>query len=275
MKLKNIIIGIGFIGVLLSCTSPHSEYNEKTYAGYVASDYTLTHLKRYGNMLEYIYRFNEYYLQPTPSKRDSIDKLYFKDIKLRQSKDGHTWTLHHLSYPNNEFLSIQTNGHPLNTPDAVWTIRDLSTPKSASKMGIFEVKNKADGTWIIEQHHNRDRDSIFDITGSWTVRFNNDKAHGILTGNGRLLSIQQPQLQLDYTIEAPLQMNYIDKDYLLSFTDGEIKILATDVRLNKTEEIKTSILEEDKMTIHYKDYNENWWYSMRISHQASIHIPPF
>jgi len=98
-------------------------------------------LEKYATMLEYVYRFNEYYSQTDLAKRDSVDKLYFNNVKILRGEEENTWTLRHLS-EDKMHMSIRTNGHNLNAP-GTWTVRDLSS--SSAKQRIiyeFEIKNE-------------------------------------------------------------------------------------------------------------------------------------
>lgn len=257
MKLKHILLSLILLSMTCSCVY-YDESRRRTHPGYVAFDYTYNALEKYAAMLEYVYRFNEYYSQTDLAKRDSVDKLYFNNVKILRGEEENAWTLRYLS-GDKIHMSIRTNGHTLNAP-GTWTVRDLSS-SSAEQRSIyeFEIKNEGSNTWSIARHNNRD--GLFEYSCSWKIRFGEGASRKI-EGEGTLLSFQSPKLQLDYTIEIPLRIEKTRGD--AGFIDGAIKILATDVREKRTEETKAHITSHDNVEIRYLNSREHWSYNGRL-----------
>ena len=124
MKMKQFLLSLTLLSMTCSCVY-YDESRRRTHPGRVAFDYTYNVLEKYATMLEYVYRFNEYYSQTDLAKRDSVDKLYFNNVKILRGEEENTWTLRHLS-EDKMHMSIRTNGHNLNAP-GTWTVRDLSS----------------------------------------------------------------------------------------------------------------------------------------------------
>lgn len=257
MKMKQFLLSLTLLSMTCSCVY-YDESRRRTHPGRVAFDYTYNVLEKYATMLEYAYRFNEYYSQTDLAKRDSVDKLYFNNVKILRGEEENTWTLRHLS-EDKMHMSIRTNGHNLNAP-GTWTVRDLSS--SSAKQRIiyeFEIKNEDRNTWSVARHDNRDRE--FEYSCSWKIHFGKSASRKI-EGEGTLLSIQSPKLQLDYTIEVPLRIEKTRGE--AGFMDGIIKILATDVREKRTEETKACITSHDNVEIRYLNSREHWMYNGRL-----------
>jgi hypothetical protein len=208
--------------------------------------------------MKQIYRFNQYYLQPTLTQRDSVDRLYFRDAKITHYEEDDKWTIYSINaYPSPAIVSITTNGKSLNEKDGVWTVSDFDPYYNNDKTFEFDIKNHSDGTWHIPMHDNISYDT-FEYTTEWNIRFGDDGKIYALEGAGTLLSFQSPKLKLDYTITEPIHVS--EEDNNIYVYSGKVNILATDVDRNLTEETNVSIFSNDNIEIVYNLHRETWDY---------------
>ena len=73
MKLKHILLSLILLSMTCSCVY-YDESRRRTHPGYVAFDYTYNALEKYAAMLEYVYRFNEYYSQERRNDGQKINE---------------------------------------------------------------------------------------------------------------------------------------------------------------------------------------------------------
>ena len=75
--MKKIILYIVLLGLACSCVDNSEDNpNRRTNSGFVAFDYTMQVIRNYQGVFSYVYQLNEYCLQTTVSKRDSVDQLF-------------------------------------------------------------------------------------------------------------------------------------------------------------------------------------------------------
>lgn len=245
-RFKNYALCMTASVVLCGCYGEESM--RKTNPGYVAFDYTCGAVKNYDLIIKNVYRFNEYLKQTTIEKRDSVDRLYFSDVKISHNEDADAWTLRLInsSAYHTEF-TIDTDGKSIDDGDAVWTV---STP---DKTLDCRIANNGNRTWRIAE--GGDVDDLFEYSTRWDVRFNE---HGYsLEGSGTLLSLATPKLKLEYTVKEPLEI-VVDK----ALSAGKFSIVATDVSKNISEETEAIILWERGIEIKYKSFDEEWYYDI-------------
>lgn len=261
-KIKNTLLGLTLFSVINSC-SYSEDTGRATYSGYVAFDYSCETVKEYVVLLKYIYQFNEYYSQPTASARDSVDRLYFSDIKIIQEENADIWTLKNIGYhySNHHIMQINTNGHTLGMPDATWTITrtNLADGDNDKKKVTFTIKNKGEEGLHIGQHDNYNTD--FTYTSEWNVSFQNDGRECYVTGNCTMLSILKPQLKLEYTITEPLKILLLENHHQ-ELGYGSFRIFATDMKRNTREETLATVTPPYDIFISYQNDDEYWFYSL-------------
>jgi hypothetical protein len=254
-KYKFFILCVVIGYTLNGCIIEREFYNEEpTFSGYVAAEYTSNVIGDYSSILANVYIFNEYYSQPTTEKRDSVDRLYFMNTKIIRESDSYTWTLHKLISNNYGDITINTNGKALYDDGAVWIImlHDYYYYESATSFGIEKIE---DGHWAIKKHDNRNYD--FDFSSEWDIKINKSVKRATIEGKGSLLSIATPKLKLDYTITEPLEASFADRDLFINA--GAIRIFATDVDKNITEETLADIISRDNVRISHKNKFKNWY----------------
>ncbi|MDR2679308.1 MAG: hypothetical protein LBC47_00705 [Tannerella sp.] len=260
-KIKYSILSIIAASACCSCIGDKGDDpSRKTNSGYVAFDYTCTSFRNYASLLKQIHHFNRYYIQPTLSERDSVDRLYFRDAKIIHYPDSDKWTIHTLNassvYP---VISIKTNGTSLDSKGSRWTVSDFDIYYNEWKTFEFDIENKGDGEWHIPKHTHAN-DYTFEYTAEWNIRFDDDGKNYAMEGSGTLLSIETPKLKLDYTIIEPIRVFETDNNLLAS--SGKVKILATNVNKNLTEETTVYILSNNNVEITYNNHIETWDYTV-------------
>ena len=259
-KLKAIILSIAAIYVVCSCVKEANYYRDNiTYPGYVAMEYTGNVISSYSSILTTIFQFDEYISQTTVEKRDSIDRLYFENIKILREENDNTWTLHGIYSSNGyDYILINTNGKNLNDDNAKWIVTFYNRGHlTLTNTPEFEIEKTGDQRWNIKNHINHNHE--FGYSSEWNIKLN--PSGGIsLEGSGSMLSNESPKLKLDYTITAPIEVLY--KDHFTSIPSGIITILATDVDKGITEETIVEIITSDEMKITYKNYVEDYIYSL-------------
>jgi hypothetical protein len=248
-------------GIISGCSDGNGDNpDKKTNSGYVAFDYTCYSVRKYVPLLKEIYQFNEYIRQPTLAGRDSVDRLYFRDVKIFYDEQKDRWTLRAIqTYNNTDFsaILIQTNGKKLNETGAVWTVSGDITESGYTPFEFY-IENRDNNYWHITEHDYNTCD-MFEYTTQWDVCFRDDGNY-TLTGNGTLLSIKSPKLKLEYSITEPMEIS--ENNNITVVSSGMVTILATDVDRNQTEEIFTRILSDKTIEITCGKYMENWNYSI-------------
>jgi hypothetical protein len=262
---KKCILSCLLLTVLLGgCTDPEAdEPGRKTNSGYVAFDFTCHAFRQYAPILNGIYRFNEYIKQPTLAQRDSVDRLFFRNVKIFYDTPNDLWTLMPVQASlQTDFsaLSIRTNGQALDEPNARWSVLEAivggySHPTSFA----FDVENKGDRTWYIPLHDNATGDGLFEYAAlDWEIRFKDDGKGCVVKGGGTLVSIASPKLKLEYVITVPLEI--AENRGRLAVSSGVVRILATDVDKSLTEEISVYILSAETIEVAYGNHVERWDY---------------
>ena len=253
-KIKTTILSVAVMVFICSCVKESNSYSErKTYSGYVALEYTGEVIKEYADILTSVYLFNEYYSQPTIEKRDSVDRLYFRNTKIIR-EEGDTWSLSNIGYNYHRDILINTSGRTINDENAVWEI----VLHASERVYRIEIERKENKNWVIKKHDNFNYN--FEYSTEWDIKLNES---GIVTinGKGSLLSTASPKLKLDYTITEPLQA--IIEERRISIKSGTITILATDVNKKITEETIADFISSEYVNILYLNNEENWNYSIR------------
>ena len=92
MNLKQIIAAGILLMSLAACVEERSNQGE-TAPGWVAFEYTSALVERCGITAEYLHRFDRYLEQNTSSGRDSVDRLYFSNVKIQRDQEPNAWTL--------------------------------------------------------------------------------------------------------------------------------------------------------------------------------------
>ena len=261
IKLKVIILCVAAIYLVSSCTKNVDYYRDNvTFPGYVAMEYTGNAIRNYSFVITKIFQFDEYISQTTIEKRDSIDMLYFGDIKIIRDEKENTWILRDIGFNEYSYMSINTRGKNINDDNAKWIISFYGNREYVdnSKAPEFEIEKIGDKHWHIKNHANHDY--LFDYTSEWEIKLNEVGGVISLEGSGSLLSFESPKLKLDYTITTPVEAIY--KNYHLSIPSGIIRILATDVDKGITEETTAEIISDNEIRITYKNNVENYNYSL-------------
>ena len=251
--------------IISSCTNymdRGDNPNRKTNSGYVAFDYTCTSIRRYTPLFKQLYVFNEYYKQPDAAKRDSVDRLYFRDAKIVHKENG-SWTIRsmgYMFYSDYTVLSINTNGKSLNEEGAVWEVSDYDEYYNAWKTIEFKIENTGDDNWSVSKHDNKNCGE-FDYTTEWNIRFKDNAESYSVEGSGTLLSIASPKLQLDYTITEPIEVNE-ENNWNNDVNSGKIKIIAKNVNENRIEQIDVNILSNSIIEVTFEKCTEEWDYKI-------------
>ncbi|MDR0573475.1 MAG: hypothetical protein LBG96_05505 [Tannerella sp.] len=257
-RIKKTILCVLFIGVWSSCTYKEEDSHRITYSGYVAFDYTYNVINDYTRLFKSICRFNEYHLQPTAEKRDSVDRLYFQDTKII-NEGNNTWTLRNInSYYSNSTITINTHGNDLYEDGNRWNISIPGGDGNLSKIIDLEIENKGNDLWHIAKHNNSNAD--FDYSVEWDIHFYASGKGFTLEGNGALISIASPKLKLEYTITNPLEAHTDNYNNPIIQT-GSLKILATDVNKKITEDTFADIISDNHIEITYNGHVEIWDYN--------------
>ena len=260
LKLKVLILCIVAMSTVCSCIKKEN-YNidDEAYPGYVAFEYTGNVINNYLSIFKYVYGVNEYISQTTIEKRDSIDRLYFADVKITYDDYSKMWILRYINPVDHQYLSIDTHGKSLNDDDAQWAIllnggdyyyKQLIAP-------IFNIEKTGELNWNITEHENSNYD--FSYSSKWNIKLNSSGDIVELEGSGSLLSSESPKLKLDFTIIESLKAQY--KNNYLTFTSGAIKIQATDVKREITEETIAEVISHYDVRIKYKIYTDSYRYS--------------
>ena len=259
-KLKAISLCIATIYLACSCTGEIDYYrNNVTYPGYVAMEYTGNVISSYSSILTKIYQFDEYISQTTIEKRDSVDRLYFWDIKITRDEKDNIWILRGIDFNGYSYMSINTNGGNINDDNAKWIISFYNRDYvDTSKNPEFEIERIGNRHWHINNHTNSNY--RFEYSSEWDIKLNPSGDVISLEGSGSLLSFASPKLKLDYTITTPVEAMY--KNYFISIPSGAFKILATDVDKDIVEETTAEIITEYEIRITYKNNVEDYNYSL-------------
>lgn len=259
-KFNYLIFCIFISAMIAGCSDRNGDDpDKKTNPGYVAFDYTCDSFRKYTPLLKKIYQFNEYFKQTTFAERDSVDRLYFYDVKIFHDEQQNIWTLRNVQLLDSDFsaISIQTNGKNLNETGAIWTVSEdlINNNHTPSE---FQVENK-EKYWHITKHHYNTYD-MFEYNTEWEVCFKDDGKNYTLKGSGTLLSIQSPKLKLDYDITEPIEIS--EQNHIAFVSSGTVNISATDVDKSLTEEIFGRILSNEAIEITYGNHIESWDYSI-------------
>ena len=259
-RLKTVFLYITTICLVCSCVKESNDYRDNaTYPGYVAMDYTGNVIRSYTSILTKIYQFNEYISQTTIEKRDSVDRLYFEDIKIIRDEKDDIWILRDIYFNGYSYMSINTNGKVIDDDNAKWIISFYNRNYAdTSEAPEFEIEKTGDRRWHIKKHTNNDY--VFDYSSEWDIRLSPSGDVISLEGSGSLLSVESPKLKLEYTITTPVDASY--NYYFVSMYSGAFTILATDVDKDITEETKVDIISEYELRITYKDKTESYNYSL-------------
>jgi len=259
-KLKIFIFIVVAMSTVCSCTKKENYHiDDETYPGYVAFDYTGNIISNYLSIFKYVNGVNEYMSQTTIEKRDSIDRLYFADAKITYDDNSDMWILRYINPIDHQYMSIDTHGKNLNDNDAQWTIllnggnyyyKQLRAP-------MFNIEKIGELNWNITEHENSNYD--FDYSSKWNIKLNSSGDIVELEGSGSLLSSETPKLKIDFTITEPLIAKY--KNNYLDFISGAIKIHATDVKREITEETIAEVISHYDIRIKYKIYTDSYRYS--------------
>ncbi|MDR0394212.1 MAG: hypothetical protein LBH77_03535, partial [Tannerella sp.] len=196
------------------------------------------------------------------AQRDSVDKLYFRNVKIFYDEQTDLWTLKPTQgyYTDFSAISIRTNGKTLDETGAVWNISDDVAESYYHEIPfIFDVESKGDQAWYIPKHDNA-HDGTFEYTAEWDIRFKDDGKSYTLKGAGTLLSIRSPKLKLEYTTTEPLDIS--ENNDRIFATSGIVRILATNVDKNLTETTSVDILSNETIEVTYGKHVEHWNYTV-------------
>ena len=246
MNLKQIIAAGILLMSLAACVEERSNQGE-TAPGWVAFEYTSALVERCGITAEYLHRFDRYLEQNTSSGRDSVDRLYFSNVKIQRDQEPNAWTLRLKErYGNERTITIRNA-----VRGGMWEVvgDGLATkfsPRSERAVDHFRVNTGKSGTWYME-HSGHDRE--FTDASTWTVRF--DLSGAIqLEGTGTRTSIAKPALHLAYTIESPLLYRPNPAHDTYNLGDGLLRIVATgDSRVPEESTVKA--LGNEYVQIYY------------------------
>jgi hypothetical protein len=223
-------------------------YAKKTHPGYIVFEYSNDIIHQYIRRMDIINKFDIYYSQPTPAKKDSVDRLYFSEIKILNEANSDVWTINDLKYPG-MYLKINTDGQSLSEQDAVWIVSESSNEINNS----FPIK-KEDGQYFIINHTGNIRDFLY--FAEWKFYVNANRNEIELTGKCELLSVATPALKIDFEIIQPVLLgNYTLRNGIIS---GELKISAIDVDKDLKEETKAVYRQNNEVSITYMNNTELW-----------------
>ena len=147
MNLKQIIAAGILLMSLAACVEERSNHGE-TAPGWVAFEYTSALVERCGITAEYLHRFDRYLEQNTSSGRDSVDRLYFSNVKIQRDQEPNAWTLRLKErYGNERTITIRNA-----VRGGMWEVvgEGLATkfsPRSERAVDHFRVNTGKSGTW--------------------------------------------------------------------------------------------------------------------------------
>lgn len=250
-KLKLSWMSLLVMLYMTGCVVENNDYyDKKTRPGYIVFEYSNNIIHQYIRRVEIINKFDIYYSQPTQEKKDSVDRLYFSEIKiLNEAKD--VWSINDLKY-SGLYLKIDTHGQSLSEEDAQWTVTESNDEMSNG----FQIIKEEDGQYSISNHAENSREFIFFT--EWKIDVNENRNEIELTGKGELLSVLTPALKIDFEIIQPVvSANYSLQKEIVS---GELKIFATDIDKNLKEETKAVYHQTNAVSITYMNNTEYWNY---------------
>ena len=255
MNLKRIIAAGILLMSLAACVEERSNHGE-TAPGWVAFEYTSALVERCGITAEYLHRFDRYLEQNTSSGRDSVDRLYFSNVKIQRDQEPNSWTLRLKErYGNERTITIRNA-----VRGGMWEVvgEGLATkfsPRSERAVDHFRVNTGKSGTWYME-HVGRDRE--FADSSAWTVQFVSDGSLQ-LVGNGVRTSLAVPALRLDFKTDLPLSYT-LRNTSTFTLVDGQLRIIATGPN-GLPETTAVTAIGSDRIRINYNNKHSaegNW-----------------
>ena len=257
MTLKRIIAALILMGWMTACVEERS--NKAGIApGWVAFDYTTELIERTGTAMEYLRRFNCYLEQTTQAGRDSVDRLYFAQVKILRGEQPDTWTLNlRERYGHERTITIHNPARALSaTSGGAWKVvcegldKKYGSPTGRA-VDTFRVSARGDGAWVVK-HIGGDRE--FSDTSTWTARFDHYGAIR-LEGCGTRMSLARPALRLAYTIESPMLYRPQVGTNVYSLGEGRLRIVATGPK-RAPEETAVKVLGNEYVQIYYGRWQE-------------------
>jgi hypothetical protein len=251
--------------VLVSCyTDDGSSISKRLPAAHIAYLYVSSAMNNYAKALMLTYQFNIYLSQTDAAKRDSVDKLYFENVKVL--KEGDYWQMRVEEFSSTYLLKVFPVSSTLNATGARWKVDMLEA--NDSTVCSFEIQNAGGSTWKVGSHQGRNVN--FNISNDeWTVVWSTSGSEPqfSIAGSGSMLSIAKPQLRLDYRFTSPLIYEITSThlstytSYMAAIAGGSFAIQATDVDKKETDNISADIIYKDNTSsvrLTYEGVTEVW-----------------
>ena len=253
MKTKLFISILMVTATLLAgCHWEEEDYDQwhKTKAGRTAYLYMETNMKSLTNIIAYTQMFRQYIRQTTVEGRDSVNALYFRNIKILRERDlQHNQFFYNMLVKNEYGQNLYIISF-FNTSSTDWKI-DAAVSSGDGKLYYhLQVKDVDSNQWTIEKSWSDAKESTVvksdstdatnvcnrlsrkaffmknkPLTVTWSSY--SDYPHFALKGEGELESCATPQLKLLYSITQPFEVLTLPK-----YLDAKNLILCFDKRTN-------------------------------------------
>lgn len=296
MKTKLFISILMVTATLLAgCQWEEEDYDQwhKTKAGRTAYLYMETNMKSLTNIVAYTKMFRQYIRQTTVEGRDSVNALYFRNIKILRERDLQHNQFFYNMLVKNEYGQILYIISFFNTSSTDWKI-DAAVSSGDGKLYYhLQVKDVDANQWTIEKSWSDAKESTVvksdstdatnvcnrlsrtafimknkPLTVTWSSY--SDYPHFALKGEGELESCATPQLKLLYSITQPFEVitlpKYLDAKNLrssdanqtyVSSYEGDLRLIAIDT-IDRTTDTYDITLTYDEIYIKMNDIKESW-----------------
>lgn len=296
MKTKLFISILMVTATLLAgCHWEEEDYDQwhKTKAGRTAYLYMETNMKRLTNIIAYTQMFRQYIRQTTVEGRDSVNALYFRNIKILRERDlQHNQFFYNMLVKNEYGQNLYIISF-FNTSSTDWKI-DAAVSSGDGKLYYhLQVKDVDSNQWTIEKSwsdakestvvksdstdesnacNRLSRKAFFMKNKPLTVTWSRYSIypHFALKGEGELESCATPQLKLLYSITQPFEVltlpKYLDvknvrsrdasQTYVSSY-EGDLRLIAIDT-IDRTTDTYDIMLTYDEIYIKMNDIRECW-----------------
>ncbi|MBR1463575.1 MAG: hypothetical protein IJ604_09425 [Prevotella sp.] len=220
------------------------EMNPETHSGKLAYDYVKENVNKHTDVLALIYHFNKYIQQESIEGRDSVDNLYFRNVKIAKEKNPTDGSVRYVmrSMPAHSHVpeyAVVVNEHeathPLIHEGDVWDVQASAYSHGADTLFCdFHIVVSAENQWSVQSnsmpkylfdHAATTQD--FSYSGSaysdsftcrnkeWTVKWDDGGyfTHFEITAAGHLESLGEPKMTMEYRTGEPMNAYYVDNDY--------------------------------------------------------------
>ncbi|MDD7258354.1 MAG: hypothetical protein PUH24_08850 [Prevotellaceae bacterium] len=274
--------------LLASCYNDDYETGtDKTKAGKIAYDYTKAAITPFMDILTLTYKFNRYIGQENLDGRDSVDLLYFPNVKVNRTQDGPEKATVYLlrtfrsGYNRADYTVAIHNTDRHRTLDgkgATWKIHAFSEIYGDSMVYEMSIVSCGQDKWQVTQSHcapwhmNRkvSRESAQKIYGyrhfffcqnnHWTVEWEQPSPHSLacqVKVSGEMESVKSPKMRMRFKTIKPLKMDWASSVLQSHWNDGIMDIWVDD-SIDKTTENVRAVVDDRRIVIEYMGYRDEW-----------------